>query len=269
MNDEKFVQIFSGIDEKFIREANEDMNFWLKSQEGIVVRVDNSRRFSWRTVIASVACTAAVLFGVFVLLLNVGKISIIEDPESSDNSPAQSDVTPELPADAVLYDEAAYAYEGDSSELRRYAVGDKFGENATITSAKATYKSVNGKPVLQKQEIVLNEKLQYKMAEDIFIARDENNGVIRFTINIGEMEKLGLPRLGEGLEIKALYCSIADELFVSPSNVTIIDPTITVDYEAKSIIIEPYDMLLVADNYSEKLDYFVVTDGSETVVAFE
>ena len=269
MTNEDFFQILSEIDSKYIEKASEALSFWQESQKGINVHLDYSRKFSWKTSVASVACTVAVLFGVFVLLLNVGKISIIENPEGSVNNPDQSGAITELPADAVLYDEAAYAYEGDYSELRRYTVGDKFGENATITSAKATYKNANGKAVLQKQEIVLDGGLQYKTAGDIFIARDENNGVIWFTINIDGMEKLGLPWLGDGLEIKAIYCSVADELFVSPSNVTIINPTITVDYEAESIIIEPYDMLLVTDNYSERLDYFVVTEGTETVVAFE
>ena len=232
------------IDSKYIEKASEDLFFRQELQKGISVPLDYSRKFFWKTVTASVACTAAALFGVFVVLLNVGKIGIMESPESSDNSHAQSDVPPELPADAVLYDEAAYAYEWDNGELRRYAVGDKFGENTTIASAKATYKSVNGKPVLQKQEIVLDGELQYKMEGEIFISKDENNGVIWFSINIGEVKELGLPQFGDSLEIKTIYCSIADELFVSPSNVTIIDPTITVDHEAESITIKPSKIFL-------------------------
>ena len=81
MNDDIFVRIFGGLGEEFISEANEDINFWLKSLEGEVVRAGGSRRSPWRAVIASVACTAAVLFGVLVLLLNVGRIDTISSSE--------------------------------------------------------------------------------------------------------------------------------------------------------------------------------------------
>ena len=273
MNDDIFVQIFSGLDEEFVGEANEDMNFWLESQKGVVVRADGSRRFPWRTVIASVACTAAALFGVFVLMLNVGKIRVIDSPESSVNSPAQSDVTPDLPADAVLYDEAAYAYEGDSSLLKRYAVGDKFGENTVIKSAKATYKSVDGKPVLLKQEIVLDGHLEYKMDDgEDFFETDENYSVIQFTINTSGTEELGLPRLGDNLAIKTIHCSTSYkgiEVEV-PANITMIDPIITVDYETESLIIEPHEIFFVNDNYSERLDFLEEeTGGTDTLEQVE
>ena len=88
MNDDIFVKIFGGIDEKYIREANEDMNFWLESQEGEVVRADVSRRFPWRTFIASVACTAAVVVGAVFLMRNVLRNSFVLEPASSTDSPA-------------------------------------------------------------------------------------------------------------------------------------------------------------------------------------
>ena len=264
MNDEKFVQIFGGIDEKYIREANEDMNFWLESQEGEVVRADGSRRFPWRTVIASVACTAAALFGVFVLMLNVGKIRVIDSPESSVNSPAQIGATPALPDDAVLYDEAAYAYEGESSVLKRYAVGDKFGENTVIKSAKATYKIVDGKPVLQKQEIVLDGELEYKseMGEWIGEARDEHNNLLWIDIDIEGAAELILPRFGDGFKIMEISGAISGEwsdLPFFPVNATMIDPTITVNYEIKSIRIEPDKMFYSNDDNTEKVDVLMIT----------
>lgn len=243
MNDEKFVQIFSGVDDEIIRQTNEDINFWLESREGIIVCADDSRKFSWRTVIASVACTAAAMFGVFVLLLNVGKIGIIDRSANSHQIG--------LPADAVPFEEAAYAYEGDNNVLKRYEVGDRFGENATITSAKATYKSVDGKAVLKKQKIVLDGHLDYKM-NVISFERDENNDVPLLIINIGTTEELGLPRLGDDLEIQTIYHAIEDKMFVPPANVTLIAPTITVDYDAESITVEPYDMFLVIDNDYEQ-----------------
>ena len=248
MNDDIFVQIFGGIDEKYIREANEDMNFWLESQEGEVVRADGSRRFPWRTVIASVACTAAALFGVFVLMLNVGKIRITDTTESSVNSPAQSGVTPALPADAVLYDEAAYAYENGSSFLKRFAVGDKFGENATIASAKATYKSVDGKAVLQKQEIILNGEVYFITGT---YETNENDDVIRLDIDVGLIKDLGLPHFGDDFEIQPIEIAITDENTHDGLTVCVsfINPKITVDHDTKIITIN-----------SQNIDYFCVKE---------
>ena len=91
MNDEKLVQIFSGLDEELISEANEDMNFWLRSQEGVVVRTDGSRRSPWRSVIASVAC-AAVVIGVLVFLLTAGRIDITSNSEQSSSVRISFDV---------------------------------------------------------------------------------------------------------------------------------------------------------------------------------
>lgn len=235
MNDEKFLQIFSGVDDEIISQANEDINFWLKSQEVIVVHADGSRKFFRRKVIASVACIAAALIGVFVLLLNIGKIRM------TDRSASSRQIG--VPADAVLFEEAAYAYEGGNNILKRYKAGDKFGKNVTIMSAKATYKIYDGKAVLQKQKIVLNGHLDFKM-NVISFERDENNDVILLIININTMEELGLPRLGDDLEIQTIYRAIEDGKFVPPASVTLIDPTITVDYEAENITIEPYDMIL-------------------------
>ena len=80
MNKETFLRIFGGIDDTYIQRANEDVNLWQKSQEGVVVRPDGSRRSPWRAVIASVAC-AAVVIGVFVFLLKVGRIDITSSSE--------------------------------------------------------------------------------------------------------------------------------------------------------------------------------------------
>ena len=269
MIDDIFVHIVSGLDEEFVGEANEDMNFWLESLEGEVVRADGSRRFPWRTVIASVACIAAALFGVFVLMLNVGKMRITDITESSDNSPAQSGVTHSLPADAVLYDEAAYAYENGSSFLKRFAVGDKFGENTTIKSAKATYKRVDGKSVLQKQEIVLDGELEYK-TEEIGSARNEANNWLSIYIYPSEVEELMLPSFGDGFEIREIDGVIAGTWSnppFYPINATMIDPTITVDYEVKSIRIEPDKMFYANDDNTEKVECLMVIVMSEEYYA--
>ena len=82
-----FLQLFGEIDDKIVRQANDALNLYQESQESVSFRADYSRRSPLKTVIASVACTAAALFGVFVLLLNIGKIKLSEDPvQSGSNS---------------------------------------------------------------------------------------------------------------------------------------------------------------------------------------
>lgn len=80
MNKETFLRIFGEIDDIYIQRANKDVNLWLRSQEGVVVRADGSRRFPWRSVIAYVAC-AAVVIGAFVFMLNVGRTDITSNSE--------------------------------------------------------------------------------------------------------------------------------------------------------------------------------------------
>ena len=80
MNKETFLRIFGEIDDIYIQRANKDVNLWLRSQEGVVVRPDGSRRFPWRSIIAHIAC-AAVVIGAFVFLLNVGRTDITSSSE--------------------------------------------------------------------------------------------------------------------------------------------------------------------------------------------
>lgn len=89
-----FLQLFGEIDDKIVRQANSVLNLYQESQEGVSFRADYSRRSLWKTVIASVAFTAAAMFGVFVLLLNVGKIRLGGGTEQSGHggSPVSSDI---------------------------------------------------------------------------------------------------------------------------------------------------------------------------------
>lgn len=90
MDNEKFFQVFGEIDDKFIRQVNEDVDRWQEAREGVSVRAGSSRRSPVRIALASVAC-AAVAFGAFFLLRNVGKNGIMYEPSSSQNNAVQSD----------------------------------------------------------------------------------------------------------------------------------------------------------------------------------
>ena len=106
MDNERFMRAFGEIDDEYLQTANELYNIWQESQKGVSVRADVSQRFSWRTVIASAACTAAVLFGVFVLLLNIGKIKLSESSEQSESSYMDESVDLVIdgePAELFLY----------------------------------------------------------------------------------------------------------------------------------------------------------------------
>ena len=77
--------MLSGIEDKYIENASKTFDLQRELREGTIVRAaPKSPRSPWKTVIASAACTAAALLGVFVLMLNVGKIAIIDSTASSD-----------------------------------------------------------------------------------------------------------------------------------------------------------------------------------------
>lgn len=245
MNDDKFVQIFSGLDEELIGEANEDMNFWLESQKGISVRPDNTRRSIRRTAIMSAVCTAAVMIGVFALLLNlgiVGKIGIIDNPASpgaelSNSSGNQSSVRHELPSEGYLYEDAAYAYdESDPDVLKRYEVGDSFGP-FILQSAKTTYKLSGNMQIRQKQEITIYGTIVLDPGKLKF-----SNHYVFLVTDIGSLtDYLELPYLLKDLDADTLtYCSpyaIPFMLEDSSSYIAAHDFNIMVDYEEKTITV--------------------------------
>lgn len=70
MKNEKFLQAISKLDEKFISEADRDVNAWLGSMEGEVVTVSARRTSPWR-IAAAASVTAAAVFGAVMLAKNV------------------------------------------------------------------------------------------------------------------------------------------------------------------------------------------------------
>ena len=97
MDDKKMVHLFDGVDDELVRQANEDINLWLESQEGVVVHANN-RRSPWKTVAASVAGIAAV-FGVFALTLNAVKMRNSADNVYSEGDSAPNSSLTEQPDD--------------------------------------------------------------------------------------------------------------------------------------------------------------------------
>ena len=116
MKNVKFSQAMSGLDERFVREANHDVNEWLNSMEGEVVIADNVKKASPWKIMASVACTAAALFGVFVLAKNVISLGEPEVSASSDGLVEEN-------------------YFGGEGELKAYDRGYSFYDNNNLYSS--------------------------------------------------------------------------------------------------------------------------------------
>lgn len=71
MKNEKFLQAMSGLDEKFIGEADRDVNAWLNSMEGEVIEAWNVKRDSPLKVMTAAVLAAAAVFGAAVITKNV------------------------------------------------------------------------------------------------------------------------------------------------------------------------------------------------------
>ena len=74
MNGKELFELLNNIDDDIVKEVSEGMMFNMEPQEGIVIHAERSPKRMWRTVIASTACTAAVVAGMFALILNIAKI---------------------------------------------------------------------------------------------------------------------------------------------------------------------------------------------------
>lgn len=76
MKNEKFLRLLSGIDEKLIEKAGEDLENYHKSATTYTVS-SNSRKKTWKRITAAV-CAAAAMAGVVFFMKNVGDIHVAE-----------------------------------------------------------------------------------------------------------------------------------------------------------------------------------------------
>lgn len=244
MDNKTFLRLFGEIDDKYIQQANEDVDYWLEAQRGISVRPDDTRRPFFRTVIMTAACTAAVMLGVFALLMNlgiVGKIEIIEGPAStgveiSNSSDSQGIELPEFPSETYLYEEAAYAYEDSYSDvLKRYEVGDMFGEHRLL-SAKTIYRITDGVQIRQKQEIIVEGRVIFDLSKCHFTT----DGTAYLDITVGSLVKLGLPRISKNFDADMLSYYPPNSrpyIFDETMSIGFTELKIVADYEEKTIAV--------------------------------
>lgn len=252
MDNKTFLQIFGEIDDKYIQQANEDINYWEESQIGISVHPSNTRRSSLRAAILSAACTAAAMLGVFVLLLNmgiVGKIEIIEGPASpgaeiTNSSESQSGIFSDIPVDTFLYEDAAYAYD-ESDVFKRYEVGDMFGEHRLLSAKNTYYKLSDSVQIRKKQEITVGGRFLFDMSNFHY-----SDGSVYLEISVGNLQKLGLPSFSKDFD-EDMPCYYPPNSRSSSSddtmNIGFTELNITVDYVDKTVTVIAQNILDIYD----------------------
>lgn len=132
MNDLKFFELFGDIDEKLVQQANDDLNFWQKAREGVVVRTGNSRRSPLRIVFASVAC-AAVVFGAVILLRNYLKNGSTYIPGYPDSSSVQGGESSNIESEFTINDEVMWAIGKTVDEVTEKYGSATVGRNNVYT----------------------------------------------------------------------------------------------------------------------------------------
>lgn len=200
MRNEDFLKMWNSIDEKYIDSAGRDLEKYRNRQS------DNKshRKSVWRNTLAA-ACTAVVFVGVFVVLINTGKIRLstngagvsLDAGSSGLFFPISDEYQLGLNEETsgTISVNAAYGYEDNSTKIKRYEIGDKFGENAEITSAKSTFLVVDGNPVPIKQELTVKV-----------------NFLIEYSTAITEncLKELCLPSFGSGYKTNPLFKKRSD-----------------------------------------------------------
>lgn len=100
MDDKKMVHLFDGVDDDLVRQANEDMNLWMESREGM--RIEPApRKPRWRMVAASAAGVAAAAVGTVVLMSNIGNIRLSENSGQYGPGAAREEIA-ELPEESAV-----------------------------------------------------------------------------------------------------------------------------------------------------------------------
>lgn len=235
MKSEDFLNLLNNINEKYIENATEKLEYYRQIQAKGIVYVKQDRKFAWREVLTSVICTSAVIFGVFSVVLNLFENthkpndSGVSIGASSENSNPLIKDKYGLIFDANFSGEisvnAAYSFENDI--IKRYEVGDKFGDFCEISKAKSTFDVTKGNAILKEQQISLNTDFicSVEVLED-FAAVNLPNFGDDFTYNVELADTISDPQ-GEG-----------ENLYAETSAVSITvkydQKTVTVTYDSKA-----------------------------------
>jgi len=194
--------MLSGINEKYIDGAGKELENYRNRQEKAA---KNHRKIAWRNMAAAAACTAVVFAGVFAALINTGKIKLgsngagvsLDAASSGLYFPISDEYQLGLNEETsgIISVNAAYGYEENFKKIKRYEIGDKFGEYAKITSAKSTFLIIGGNAILTEQEITLT---------------DERIFPVRLLSGYDSMTALGYPQFGGDFDFSVDYLNPID-----------------------------------------------------------
>ncbi len=233
------LKMMSGIDDKFIKLADEDFDSQ-NAQHGMYIAVEGER-FPWRAALISAACTAAVCCAAFLLVWKNGIIEIPAAANISDNSETSSTINDigiefnvennnqiDLRLDDMseIHVDSVFAFD-DSGIIIRYNVGDKIGEY-DIIEANSVFAGDNQSFHLIRQEFTLEA---VENISDFFYSENENDLSIVFHNNVGE--HLGLPRFSKGIQLDdsdSFRCLTGEILAHDYSMINAYNFKVTVDY---------------------------------------
>lgn len=162
--------MLNDIDDDYIESAGRDLEHYRGAKSNSFINEKTHRKSVWRKAAAAALCTAAAIFGVFALLLGTGRIKLETGSDGAGVSlnasssglyfPISDEYQLNLNEDVSgnITVNSAYGYEENSEKIRRYEIGEKFGETAEITAAKATFLIINKNAILTAQEISLSEE---------------------------------------------------------------------------------------------------------------
>ncbi len=234
MKSEEFLSLLNNINEKYIENAAEKLENYREFCKNGAVSVRQDRKFAWREVLTSAVCTAALVFGVLSVVLNLSDNSSgVSLVESSGNSNSLIRDKYGLILDTSFSGEisvnAAYALE--NNVIVRYEVGNKFGNFCEISKAKSTFDVTKGEAILKEQQISLNTDFicSAEVLED-FAAVNLPKFGDDFAYNVELPDNISDP-LGE-----------SENLYFETTAVSITvkydQKTVTVTYDSKAVELE-------------------------------
>ncbi len=245
--------MMSGIDDKFIKLADEDFDSQ-NGQHGMYIAVERER-FPWRAVFVSVACTAAVMFAVFVPIVRSGAIGFLAPAagtESSENSGVvlsdggvsensnvmgseiRIDLEKEINYEVVI--DSVFAYDKDSDTFKRYEWGDEFAPDHLLTWGRSYFRKENGEWKIHRQELGLSRFMPLELEVS---GLSSSSAETQFRLRESLSEKLGLPNFFKTSPNEGDYVLHTNRFIGDPESfkISITSLNITVDYDTNNLTI--------------------------------
>lgn len=176
MTGENFFQILGGIDSGLVEKASEDLIMWQRSREGISVPAKPRSHKSYLKLATVCAVCAAVMIGVFAVILNVRKNglgNVIPPINSEQSGEGDSTVTPGNVGDPQIF---TRDFDGlvltVTTDKGAYKIGEPINLTATLenNTGKVVYLWQEGSTVTDKVRLQPNIQnlIEYPINSDRF-----------------------------------------------------------------------------------------------------